>query len=112
MEINQEEAETILGSLGDEDGEITEEETKLEERIRQEFPAIDEGIKKAEHRDHLWQYEVEDDKRVKEAREKLEKHFSEKDFDAILHEFMGLKRKVQHELLKKEETNHDTETMV
>ena len=98
MEISEEEAETILSSLGDEDGEITEKETKLEERIRQEFPAIDERLKKGEHRDHLWEHEVEDDKRVKEAREKLEKHFS----DVVLKEFMNLKQDVLHELLEKE----------
>ena len=104
MEISEEEAETILSSLGDEDGEITEKETKLEERIRQEFPAIDEALKKSEHRNHLWEYEVEDDKRVREAREKLEKHTSEhqNNFDVILNEFMNLKQEVLHELLKKE----------
>ena len=98
MEISEEEAETILSSLGDEDGEITEKDTKLEERIRQEFPAIDEALKKSEHRDHLWEYEVEDDKRVKEAREKLEKTFS----DVVLKKFMNLKQEVLHELLEKE----------
>lgn len=99
MEISEEEAETILSSLGDEDGEITEKETKLEERIRQEFPAIDERLKKSDH-DHLWEYEVEDDKRIREAREKMEKKpFS----DVVLKEFMNLKREVLRELLKKEE---------
>ena len=101
MEISEEEAETILESLGDEDGDITEKETRLEKRIRKEFPAIDEALKKSEHRIHLWEYEVEDDKRVKEAREKLGKHFS----DVILKEFMNLKREVLHELLEKEEAN-------
>ena len=107
MKITEEEALTILASLGDEDGEITEEEIKLEKRIRQEFPVIDEDSKKSEHRDHLWQYEVEDDKRVREAREKLEKHTSlddehQKRFDVALNEFMTLKREVLHELLEKE----------
>ena len=105
MEISEEEAETILSSLGDEDGEITEKETKLEERIRQEFPAIDERLKKSEHRDHLWEHEVEDDKRVQEARAKLEKHRLEhaKEDGIVLNAFMNLKREVFHELLKKEE---------
>ena len=107
MEINEEEAETILSSLGDEDGEITEKETKLEERIRQEFPAIDERLKKSEHRDHLWEHEVEDDKRVKEARKKLENPIPKrpKNYDVILNEFMNLKREVLHELLEKEATD-------
>lgn len=107
MEINEEEAETILSSLGDEDGEITEKELKLEKRIRKEFPVIDEDLKKSEHRDHLWEREVEDDKRVKEARKKLENPIPKrpKNYDAILNEFMTLKRKVLHELLEKEATD-------
>jgi len=107
MEIDQEEASTILSALGDEDGAIAEKELKLEKRIREEFPAIDEELKKSERRDHLWEYEVEDDKRVREVREKLEKTTSEhpQNFDIILNEFMNLKRKVLHELLEKEEAD-------
>ena len=104
MEISEEEAETILSSLGDEDGEITEKEVNLKKRIRKEFPAIDKDLKKSERRAHLWEYEVEDDKRVKEARRKRDKHSSkrEKEFDVIIKEFMNLKQEVLHELLEKE----------
>ena len=104
MKISEEEASTILSSLGDEDGEITEKELTLEKRIREEFPVIDEELKKSEHRTHLWEYEVEDDKRVKEARKKLENPIPKrpKNYDVILNEFMNLKREVLHELLEKE----------
>ena len=104
MEISEEEAETILSSLGDEDGEIREKETNIEKRIRKEFPAIDEALKKSEQRDHLWEHEVEDDERVKEVRENLEKFHEErqKKYDVLLSAFMNLKRKVLHELLEKE----------
>ena len=105
MEISEEEAWVVYSTLGDEDGEMSEKELNLEKRIRKEFPDIDEKLKKSEHRNHLWEYEVEDDKRVREAREKLEKHTSEhqNNFDVILNEFMNLKRTVLHELLEKEE---------
>lgn len=107
MEINQKEALTILSSLGDEDGGITEEEIKLKKRIREEFPAIDEAMKKSERREYLWEHEVEDDKRVREAREKLDKHAAnhEKDFGIIIKEFMNLKLKVLRELLEKKEVD-------
>ena len=104
MEISEEEAWVILGAQGDEDGETSEKELKLEKRIRKEFPDIDENLKKSERREHLWEHEVEDDKRVREARGKLDKHASEREeeFDVIMKEFMNLKRKVFHELLEKE----------
>ena len=105
MEIDQKEAVVILSALGDEDGEITEKERDIEKRIRKEFPIIDEALKKSERRDHLWEHEVEDDERVKEVREKLEQFHEERQekYDAMLNEFMKLKRKVLHELLEKEE---------
>ena len=102
MEINEEEAETILSSLGDEDGEITEKELKLEKRIRQEFPIIDGRLKKSERRAHLWEHEVEQDKRVKEARKELDECKTEKNFFFRLNDVMTIKRKVLHELLEKE----------
>ena len=104
MEISEEEAWVIHSALGDEDGEISEKERNLEKRIREEFPIIDEALKKSERRDHLWEHEVEDDERVKEVREKLEMFHEERQnkYDAALSEFMSLKRKVLHELLEKE----------
>ena len=101
MEICEEKAEIILSSLGDKDGEITDEELKLEKRIRQEFPVINEWLKKSEHRNHLWKCEVEDDKRVKEARRKLDEH-TKNDFYTILDDLMKMKKVVLHELLEKE----------
>jgi len=101
MEIDQKEALTILSSLGDEDGEITEEELKLEKRIREEFPVIDKGLKERERRNHFWEYEAEGDKRVIEAREKLNKIPSDEHYIA-LNKFMNLKRVVYHELLEKD----------
>ena len=97
MGINGKEAVVILSALGDEDGEITEAEQNLEKRIRKEFPVIGEALKKREYKNHLWEHEVEDDKRVREAREKLEKPIS----DVLVGEFMALKRKVLHELMEK-----------
>lgn len=102
MIIDEEDAWTIFRALGDEDGEITEEELKLEKRIRREFPAIDENLKKSERRSHLWKYEVEDDKRVKEAREKLKKH-TKNDFYTVLDNLMTIKKVVRDELLEKEQ---------
>lgn len=106
MEISEEEAETILESLGDEDGDITEKETRLEKRIRQEFPAIDEELKKSEHYTHLWQHEVEDDKRVKEARERLDERYKPNwNFYLIIQDINKVKKAVIHELLEKEKAN-------
>ena len=107
MEINQKEALTILSLLGDEDGEITEEELKLEKRIREEFPVIDDGLKERERRNHFWEYEAEADKRVQEARAKLEKFRREhaKEDGIALNTCMNLKREVFHELLEKEATD-------
>jgi len=123
MNINEEEAWTIFRALGDEDGEITEEEEKLEKRIRQEFPAINEKLKKNEHRDHLWKYEVENDKKVKEARERSNRlnmeslyrllddlmkvafppvFFSRSSLDGLLDDLMKTKKMVLDEILEKE----------
>ena len=106
MGINGKEAVAILSALWDEDGEITETEQNLEKRIRKQFPAIGDALKKRERETRLWEHEVEDDKMVREVREKLEKFHEEREkkYDVILNEFMALKRKVLHELLEKEAT--------
>ena len=101
MGINQKEALTIILAFGDEDGEITEEELKLEKRIREEFPIIDKGLKERERRNHFWEHEAEGDKRVIEAREKLNKTIPEH-HSIALNEFMNRKREVYHELLEKD----------
>ena len=115
MKINEEEAETILSSLGDEDGEISERELKLEKRIRQEFPAIDKKLKYQEWKDYLWEVGAEEDKRVIQAREELEKVEVElhnlpmdvpdyldkqRGFDIALDNLMGIKSVIVREWLK------------
>ena len=114
MEINEEEAWTVFVAM---DTNLHERELTLRKRIKKEFPAIDEKIKRLKRRKYLWETEVEEDERVKKIRAKMEGHKEEchnlpwgsHEYNAKLGERYALidvllkqKANVLNELMKKE----------
>ena len=113
MEINEEEAWKVLIEIDpDESGKVM---LRLRDRILKEFPLLDKKLKYQEWKDYLWEVGAEEDKRVIQAREELEKVEEElhnlpmdvpnyvemqSSFDVALDNLMGIKSVVVRELLK------------
>jgi len=68
-----------------------------------------EGLKmpNREHREHLWNHEVEDDKRVKEAQRRLHEKNPTKSFYVLLEELMEIKGIVLFGLLEKKRVHEE-----
>ena len=108
VEINEEEAWKVLIEIDpDESGEVL---LKLKDRILKKFPLLDKRLKDQEWRSYLWEVGAEEDKRVIQAREELEKfkeelglpddQFKQSGFYIALDKLMNIKKVVVRELLK------------
>ena len=115
MEINEEEAWKVLITIDPEEDGIDEVILRLRDRILKEFPLLDKKLRYQEWKSYLWEVGAENDKRVIQAREELEKVEEElhnlpmdppnyqdkqRDFDIALDNLMGIKSVVVRELLK------------
>jgi hypothetical protein len=105
MQINEEEARSVLSSIGCaefEHGEDPYVRERLAIRIRAEFPAIDREIVVREQKNHIWSVLAEQDPRVKKARAKMEKSgYRDPGYAAIQDDFFRIKEIVNKELLEK-----------
>lgn len=113
MKINEEEAWEVLITIDpDESGKLL---LKLRDRILKEFPLLGKKLRYQEWKDYSWEVGAEDDKRVIQAREELEKLEEElhnlpmdvpnyldkqRGFDIALDNLMCIKSAVVREILK------------
>ena len=114
MEINEEEAWKVLITIDPDESD--KNMLQLGDRILKEFPLLDKKLKYQEWKNYLWEVGAEEDKRVIQAREELEKLEEElhnlpmdvsnylerqRGFNIALDDLMGIKSVVVRELVKR-----------